>query len=64
MPGKKVRSELKSMIIEESLQPGCVVAGLPGGTEFPKIPYIAGAVGVINQRYPQLCPNLQQQNPY
>ena len=28
MPGKKVRSELKSMIIEESLQPGCVVAGL------------------------------------
>jgi len=28
MPGKKVRSELKNMIIEESLQPGCVVAGL------------------------------------
>ncbi len=28
MPGKKIRSELKSMIIEESLQPGCVVAGL------------------------------------
>lgn len=28
MPGKKVRSELKSMIIEESLQPACVVAGL------------------------------------
>lgn len=28
MLGKKVRSKLKSMIIEESLQPGCVVAGL------------------------------------
>lgn len=28
MPGKKVRSELKNMIIEESLQPDCVVAGL------------------------------------
>ena len=28
MPGKKLRSELKNMLIEESLQPGCVVAGL------------------------------------
>ena len=55
MPGKKVRSELKSMIIEESLQPACVVAGLArwyGGTEFAKIPYMAGAVGVISQHYP------------
>ncbi len=53
MPGKKVRSELKSMIIEESLQPACVLAGLVrGGTEFAKIPYMAGAVGVINQHYP------------
>ena len=36
MPGKKVRSELKNMIIEESLQLGCVVAGLVRRYEISK----------------------------
>ena len=63
MPSKKVRSELKNMIIEESLQPGCVVAGLAKQYGISKIPYMAGAAGIINQRYPQLYPNCWQQHP-
>ena len=52
MPGKQVRSELKSMIIEESLQPGCVVAGLARWYGICKNTIYGGAVGVINQHYP------------